>query len=404
MQIEELAPYLEPMQVEDLTVQLVIDEYGRGNLIASKKNKPLKSIPAKYKKHEEIITLKEKSTALKEQYTRAKVELERSMELETTFTLHELMKMMKNPVIAPLVQTLVVKANEHLGFIEGERLQGVDGESYVIKPQDELMIAHPVHLFESGKWSDYQKLVFDSQIKQPFKQIFRELYLPNVDEEGEGTISRRYAGHQVQPRKALALLKNRLWTVNYEAGLQKVFYKENIIATIHALADWFSPGDIEHPTIETVEFFDRHTYKSLELSKIPKVLFSETMRDIDLMVSIAHAGGVDPEASLTTIEMRRAILLESLRLMKIDNVRMEGDFAHITGQLGEYNVHLGSGTVFKQAKGAIHIVPVHSQHRGRLFLPFLDEDPKTAEVLSKTILLASDEKIKDPHIVEQIKD
>ena len=127
------------------------------------------------------------------------------------------------------------------------------------------------------------------------------------------------------------------------------------------------------------------------------------MRDVDLVVSVAHEGGVEPEASLTTIEIRRVILLESLRLMKIENVRIEGSFAHISGQLGEYSVHLGSGTVFKQAAGAINILPVHSQHRGRIFLPFLDEDPKTAEILSKTILLANDTKIKDPHILEQIR-
>jgi hypothetical protein len=48
------------------------------------------------------------------------------------------------------------------------------------------------------------------------------------------------------------------------------------------------------------------------------------------------------------------------------------------------------------------IIPVHSQHRGRLFLPFADDDPRTAEVLSKVILLARDSEIKDPTILQQI--
>ncbi|MBJ3773645.1 hypothetical protein JEQ20_24590, partial [Klebsiella pneumoniae] len=76
---------------------------------------------------------------------------------------------------------------------------------------------------------------------------------------------------------------------------------------------------------------------------------------------------------------------------------------HIAGKLGEYTVHLGRGIVHRQAGGAMHIIPVHSQHRGRLFLPFMDEDPKTAEILSKILLLANDTKIKDPNILEQIK-
>ena len=52
--------------------------------------------------------------------------------------------------------------------------------------------------------------------------------------------------------------------------------------------------------------------------------------------------------------------------------------------------------------GALCIVPVHAQHRGRLFLPFADDDPRTAEVVSKVLLLARDEQIQDPTILEQI--
>ena len=66
-------------------------------------------------------------------------------------------------------------------------------------------------------------------------------------------------------------------------------------------------------------------------------------------------------------------------------------------------MHLGSGVVH-QARGAmLHILPVHSQSRGKLFLPFVDEDPKTAEIMSKIVLLAEDKKIKDPFILDQIR-
>jgi len=39
------------------------------------------------------------------------------------------------------------------------------------------------------------------------------------------------------------------------------------------------------------------------------------------------------------------------------------------------NLDLGSAVVHKQPGGAVCIVPVHSQQRGRLFLPFVDNDP-----------------------------
>ena len=48
-------------------------------------------------------------------------------------------------------------------------------------------------------------------------------------------------------------------------------------------------------------------------------------------------------------------------------------------------------------------MPVHSQHRGRVFLPFIDDDPKPAEIMAKVLLFAQDDKIKDVFILEQIK-
>jgi hypothetical protein len=73
------------------------------------------------------------------------------------------------------------------------------------------------------------------------------------------------------------------------------------------------------------------------------------------------------------------------------------------GKLGDYTVHLGSGMVHKMASGAVQILPVHSQHRGRMFLPFVDDDPRTSEIISKITLLAEDGKIKDPSILEQLR-
>jgi hypothetical protein len=126
------------------------------------------------------------------------------------------------------------------------------------------------------------------------------------------------------------------------------------------------------------------------------------MRDLDLVVSVAHAGGVDPEASASTVESRAALVLETCALLKLSNVRVENRHALVDGKRGNYTIHLGSAVVHKQPGGALCIIPVHAQQRGRLFLPFVDNDPKSAEVISKVILLAKDDQIKDPTILEQI--
>ncbi|MEK3833460.1 DUF4132 domain-containing protein [Paenibacillus sp. FSL R7-0128] len=403
--LDDYAAYFEPYALDDETyVSLSIDEEGQSDVVVTSKGKALKSVPARFKKHERIEALKEAKSDLTGQFRRARAELERSMASGGTFTPGEIAGLSRNPVLAPLISKLVLKSGDALGYYDADQgaLVSPAGERQAVDTGGVLQIAHPLDFYRSGQWSLYQKDLFDRQLRQPFKQVFRELYLPNEDELAQGVLSRRYAGHQVQPSKTVALLKGRQWTVSYEEGLQKVFYAENLIVRLYAMADWFSPADTEAPTLETVQFFDRKTYKGVPLDQVPPVLFSEVMRDVDLVVSVAHVGGVDPEASLTTVEMRRVIVSESLRLLKIENVRLDGNYARIDGTLGEYAVHLGSGQAYKQAAGALSIIPVHSQHRGRLFLPFLDEDPRTAEVLSKVVLLADDTKIKDPQILSQL--
>lgn len=51
----------------------------------------------------------------------------------------------------------------------------------------------------------------------------------------------------------------------------------------------------------------------------------------------------------------------------------------------------------------IRIVSVWSGKRGKVYLPFLDEDPKTAQIISEVVLFAQDDKIKDPSILQQIQ-
>jgi hypothetical protein len=84
-------------------------------------------------------------------------------------------------------------------------------------------------------------------------------------------------------------------------------------------------------------------------------------------------------------------------------VRLKNAHALIDGELANYSIHLGSGVVHRLPGGSLCIVPVHAQHRGRLFLPFADDDPRTAEVISKTLLLARDSEIQDPTILDQLR-
>ena len=400
--INEMKEYFEPKKLDDVDVYIKIDDLGQSEIIYEKAGKELKSLPTKLKKDKYIEAIKEVHKNLKEQYRRSRKMLEEAMEDGTEFYGYEIENLMTNPVIAPILKSLVFKMGNDLGYYVDNKLKSAKKKFVAVKDDSLLKIAHCFDLFESGEWATYQKDIFDRELKQPFKQVFRELYVKTVDEKGRDK-SLRYAGHQVQPAKTVALLKTRRWIIDGQEGLEKVYYKENIIAKIFALADWFSPADIEAPTLEEVQFFDRKTFKPILIDDVPDLIFTEVMRDLDLVVSVAHIGDVDPEASHSTIEMRKAIVEFNCKLFKLKNVTFTENHALIKGERAEYSIHLGSGLIHQKAGSAINVLPVHSQHRGRVFLPFIDDDPKTAEIMAKVLLFAQDDKIKDVFILEQIK-
>ena len=400
--INEMKEYFIPKKLDDVDVYIKIDDLGQSEIIYEKAGKELKSLPTKLKKDKYIEAIKEVHKNLKEQYRRSRKMLEEAMEDGIEFYGYEIENLMTNPVIAPILKSLIFKMGNDLGYYVDKKLKSAKKKSVAVKDDSLLKIAHCFDLFESGEWSAYQKDIFDRELKQPFKQVFRELYVKTVDEKGRDK-SLRYAGHQVQPAKTVALLKTRRWIIDGQEGLEKVYYKKNIIAKIFALADWFSPADIEAPTLEEVQFFDRKTFKPILIDDVPDLIFTEVMRDLDLVVSVAHIGDVDPEASHSTIEMRKAIVEFNCKLFKLKNVTFTENHALIKGERAEYSIHLGSGLIHQKAGSAINVLPVHSQHRGRVFLPFIDDDPKTAEIMAKVILFAQDDKIKDVFILEQIK-
>lgn len=417
---EQFAPLMTWTRADDVELCLQVDELGKSEVLCRKGEKMLKTVPARLKKHPYVLEVKDAQKKLKEQYSRAKKLMEESMEDGARFTAAEAAGLMGNPVVRAILQSLVFIHENDTGFIETEAAEGGtdqkkpsgkkngrivlrawDGSGKELDAKQELRIAHPLDFYKLGIWHAYQKYLFDHKICQPFKQVFRELYV-KLTEELQQKSSRMFAGNQIQPKKTVACLKGRRWVADYEDGLQKIYYKENIIARIYALADWFSPSDVEAPTLEWVEFSDRKTFQALTIAQVPDLIYSEVMRDVDLAVSVAHAGGVDPQTSHSTIEMRQAIVEFNLPLFGLSNVTLQGGHALIQGKRANYNVHLGSGVVHQEGGAMLHILPVHSQKRGKLFLPFVDEDPKTAEIMSKIVLLAEDTKIRDPFILDQI--
>ncbi|MHB8838822.1 MAG: DUF5724 domain-containing protein, partial [Gemmatimonadaceae bacterium] len=403
--IEDLADGPITLSVEGVDFSLGIDPWGDVDLRVTKDGKRLADVPAKLKKHALVVRLRARKVELTRQASRIRPSLEQLMIRGEFFTGAELRDLLEHPLLGPMLTGLVLVGHELAGYpvAGGKALEDHAGKLCDITAKDALRIAHPLDLLPAASWSRWQRDCFARERIQPFKQVFRELYPLTANEKREGESTSRYAGHQVQPRQAVALLGQRGWVSHPEEGVRKTFHDADLIAWLGFEEGFFTPAEVEGLTFDVVRFTRRADHRPVPLSDVPPRLFSEAMRDLDLVVSVAHRGGVDPEASASTMEMRAALVEHAASLLKLGNVRVRPPVVIVDGAMGRYTVHLGSAMTRMLPGETLFIVAVHSQHRGRLFLPFADDDPRSAEVLSKVLLLARDEKIRDPTILEQLR-
>ena len=147
---------------------------------------------------------------------------EQAMENSTLFLADEITLLNQNPILKPLLQNLVFIHDNDIGYFQNNSLISPTKNIIKLNADDKIRIAHPIDLYKSNLWHIYQQDLFTRQIKQPFKQIFRELYL-KIDDELNSAQSHRYDGYQIQPQKTQAVLKTRKWIASYNEGLQKVY-------------------------------------------------------------------------------------------------------------------------------------------------------------------------------------
>lgn len=396
----QTALYFEPKTIEDTTVFLRVNDRYKCEAVAEKNGKELSAIPAKLKADKYVAQMRAAVPELNKQSTRVVKSLEKAMESESRFTHNELIAMSANPVIKHILCSLFFVADGKAAMLRGGKF--VDFVSGEVLTAEEVYIAHPFDLYNLKCWKAAQKYLLENKIRQPFKQAFRELY-PKTADEINDTRTNRYHGHQISAQKAIAVAKGRGWHTGEDVGLQKVYYKEDIIAVLFGVWDLGYSSFTDHPTISSVFFLNRRTLNILPLKDIGDKMFSEVMRDVDLIVATSHPLGYDFEESLSTVEVRRQICQNIIELLSIPNASVEGYHINIKGSYGDYAINLKTGNAYKQLSGALNIMAINDSTQNKVFLNFIDDNPKTAEVVSKMLLLADDQKIKDADILREIK-
>jgi hypothetical protein len=382
----------------------------------TKGGKALKSLPKSVRDDEHYIEIKEVVTQAKAQMRRFKATFENMMVMEQKLTLDDLRNLGRMPVAGDLLSRLIVITDDSvvgLCLPEMFAVLAVDGKQHPITHT--IQIAHPYHLYQQDILAVWQREVIHRRIVQPFKQAFRELYLLTPAERQTGYFSNRFFGHQVSGAVATRLFQSRGWEiVSDEMPLpRRVFHDQKIQAhfifpdAMHYLSSmptitsdrisfWPYPGSFYIDQPGSAE-------RAIPLADVPPLLFSEVMRDADLIVSVGQSEG-DSNLSPEAYAQRGQLVTSLLADLSLPGVRIEGHFAYVKGKLADYRVHLGSAVIHIDPGNYLCIVPDRwGKTHDRLFLPFADaSDAKISEVISKILLLLQDDKIKDGSILSQI--
>jgi hypothetical protein len=314
----------------------------------------------------------------------------------------ELEQLLGNPVLGPeLVSMIWVDDGQSTVRRSGTTWTDVEGRP--VEVQGSLRVAHPFDLLRFGSWADWQEVVVADDQRQSIRQVFREVYVPTENEVGKKG-SERYIAHLVKPAQAFALLSAAGWHVGGEEdGCTRTFHRDGVVAYIAPETDYYSPRRAQPFSIGEVRFSLIADQSTLSIEAVPALVFSETMRDLDLVVSVAFAGGAALDSTPSTLEMRKTVVERFVQSRGLAGVAIQGQHVHIRGSLNEYEVHLGSGEAsFRRGGGALVLVPVHI-FTGDVHLPYCDDDLRTAEIISKVLMLAEDFSIRDPAIAEQLR-
>lgn len=401
----EIGPYTLELALEDTSVELRVERGGR----------TLKSIPKDVRGTPEYEEAKEAASRLRQQASRLRRGyIENLLASGEPVSPADLARILRLPVARPMLDRLIWQdENGRFGLLDSKTLTLVDLDDRAEPVRGPVRLAHPYHLFHAGVLPAWQRKIVQRRIVQPVKQAFRELYLLTPAEQETRTYSNRFAGHVIDARVANRLFAQRGWRLEHHdaptpyklfPGLRAVF----------ALPDarYFLGGD-EPVTTDRIYFepyplpaFDGTPpeHYRVPLEEVPPLIFSEVMRDADLVVSVAQrssAGLMSNEVYARRAELVAALLDD----LGLKGVTTEGHFAYVQGRLAQYRVHLGSAAIHIMPGNYLCIVPDRrKEDRERLFLPFADEnDSKTSEVISKILLLANDHKIKDESILRQIR-
>jgi hypothetical protein len=402
--------------------------------------RPQKSTPSAVKTHHaaELAELKLNLKELEQQLPAQARRIESMLLSQRTLQLRDFQQLfVRHPLLGFLSRRLLWRAERSRQVFAIVDNELVDIAGYPVRPADDERIAlwHPLHsptddVLAWRSWLEAQG------ITQPFKQAHREIYVLTDAERQTQIYSNRFAAHVLKQHQFHALCRERGWHYTLQGGFDS-HNTPHLLLPAHDLrveywvdaaggaeATMSEAGIYLYVATDQVRFQRLAEAEPLGLERVPPLVFSELMRDVDLFVGVCSVGNDpnwqtrDEQAPFAnywqgyafgdlneTAKTRRSALARLLPKLKIAQAcQLEERFLVVRGRLRTYRIHLGSANIqMEPGNQYLCIVPGRSAKGAppKVMLPF-EGDSTLSVILSKAILLAEDHKITDPSIQNQI--
>ncbi|AQR67238.1 hypothetical protein BZG29_01865 [Janthinobacterium sp. LM6] len=311
--------------------------------------------------------------------------LEAGYASEVWFGLEQWRALRDDADIDTVARALVWRTGDGQAFmLDGEGAIDAWGQpaDVPLQGEGEIGLWHPLH--GSGEQrAAWQALVVQRRVRQPLRQVYREIYAP----PGDG--SAPFAGYQLSLPTLLGLARREGWRLDDDEGLSRGFGAWRVLLRLEGRVYPGAGGACTSNGLAPAQMLP-----------LAPVAYSEACRAVDLLVSASALALVEEEQSVPREErlfylanlapgpmagMRRTVL-EQVFAEQIEDGRMALEARHL--MVGRHAIHLTTGRVTLDGAEVATEVVAKGNKLGAV--PWLPYDEALLEKIAATagVLLA----------------
>jgi hypothetical protein len=274
--------------------QVEIDCTDGVKLAVSKNGNRLKNVPPAVRQSGDYAWIQVTLDAATQHRRHLKALLENALAEEIPLSSEDLAMLSLDPVGRAMLGSVLVNADGTIGLpvVDLWALETLRGD--VVQFTTPVTLIHPIRLHSSRTLEEWDRWLSRRWFKQPFKQIRREIYLPNDGDKATRGYTDRFAGEVVRWDQARALLEGRGWYRVTKAGAERQYHSTRVTGYLEfrtPMSRDFSSEDVVLNRIyflPTGEQVVNRGNPGMPLEKVPPVVFSETLRDAGLVATVAR--------------------------------------------------------------------------------------------------------------------